>query len=151
MGPRPKIAPTIHGATHARGATLLGVMSTTATRIDVLLVGLPGFYEELLRREFGRDAGVQVTRMAELATGPEPPSLALDAVIVVGMSASSLRRATELTGRISGVVGMLAVTDDEPRGDAYLVSPVGRNVSPQELAQVIRDVASGARPSPVQV
>ena len=117
--------------------------SIVATRVGVLLVGLPGFYEDLLRREFEHDAGIRVGRAPEQGTEAEP--LDFDAVILAGMSAPSLRRAVDLGARMRRVIGTIAITDDEPRGDVYIVSPAGRNVTRLELAQVIRVVGGGLR------
>src|SRR4051812_45155534 len=115
-------------------------MSTAGPiQVAVLLVGLPGFYEGLLRREFSADSGITVRHLAETSDSDAPP-LEEDSIIVVGTSAASLRRATALVNRGSRILGTVAVTDDEPRGDVYLVSPAGVNVSRHELAQVIRDV-----------
>ena len=115
-----------------------------STRLTVLLIGLPGLYESLLRREYRPDTNVSVVRIAQDARAEMLPR-DVDAVIVVGSDAASLRRATELLGGSARVLGVVAVTDDEPRGDAYLVAPVGLNVTPRELAQVIREIASAER------
>src|SRR5690348_9289591 len=119
-------------------------MPTSVSRaIAVLLIDLPGFYEALLRREFAGDSAISVRRVVEYdeALG----SFTGDCVIVVRASAASLRRATSLSSS-SRILGTVAVTDEEPRGDAYLVTSAGSNVSRHELAQVIRDVVAATRP-----
>jgi hypothetical protein len=113
-----------------------------SSRLAVLLIGLPGFYESLLQRECAPDPRITVARLSEEG-GTDAVPRDVDAVIVVGIDAPSLRRAAELVGRSARVLGAVAITDDEPRGDVYLVTPAGTNVTPHELAQVIRDIAAG--------
>ena len=119
-------------------------MKATAgtNRLAVLLIGLPGFYESLLQREYARDPSITVARLSEEASAAALPQ-DVDAVVVVGIDAPSLRRAAELVGSSARVLGAVAITDDEPRGDVYLITPAGTNVTPHELAQVIRDIAAG--------
>src|SRR5690348_14858653 len=119
-------------------------MSTTdAGQISVLLVGLPGFLEGVLRHELRDDHGFTVKRL----TGEDATSLAIasDAIVVVGTDAASLRQATSLLQPNRRVLATIAVTGEQPIGDLYFVSPVGRNVSPAELAQTIRDVTTTGR------
>jgi hypothetical protein len=115
--------------------------TAAADAVSVLLVGLPAFYEGLLRQEFKAEPAITVTRLPETAAATVLPP-GPGAVIVVGAKPPLLRRAAELFARDSRLLGVVAVTDDEPRGDVYLVAPAGRNVSRHELAQVIRDVVA---------
>lgn len=116
-------------------------MSTAVTRVSVLLVGLPAFYEGLLEREFGPESGITVRRLADdallgtIALEPET-------VLVVGATPPLLRRASERSARDPALLGVVAVTDAEPRGDVYVVTPAGMNVTRAELAGVIRDVVA---------
>ena len=113
-------------------------------RVEVLLVGLPRFYEALLQREFGADSRVYVRQLTD-TDGLTSSAGELDSVIVVAASAASLRRAADFVSRSARILGTIAVTDEEPRGDVYLVSPAGTNVSHQELAQVIRRILARAQ------
>jgi hypothetical protein len=116
-----------------------------APRVSVLLVGLPGILAEVLKHELRGDADFQVTRLAAEETRVVPNDL--DSVVVVGTGAASLRQITTLFDRGVRVLGTIAVTDEPPIGDVYLLSPAGTNVSPSELARVIRTVASAGGPS----
>lgn len=121
-------------------------MSTTdAGQIAVLLVGLPGFLEGVLRHELRDDLGFTVKRLT--GGGDEAASAAVtsDSIVVVGTDAASLRQAASLLQGNRRVLATIAVTGEQPIGDLYFISPVGRNVSPAELAQAIRDVTTTGR------
>ena len=113
-------------------------------QVVVLLVGLPGFYEWLLRRELAAEQTVIVQRF-ENREDPDDLLLDEDAVIVTGAAPRSLRTASELLSRQPRILGIVAVTDDEPGGDAYLVRPAGPNVTSRQLAEVIREVVAEGR------
>jgi hypothetical protein len=78
-------------------------------------------------------------------------ALESDSVIVVGTTGAALRRATRLIDRGKKILGTIAVTDDEPVGDAYYVEPAALNVSHHELAELIRQVADEGARSPVRM
>lgn len=128
-----------------RAVTFRDVIPTAkSTPIDVVVVGLPRFYESLLQQAFGTNSQMRVTRLGD-DDSPEALALDSDSVIVVGTTAASLRRATGLIARGKRILGTIAVTDDEPRGDVYLVEPAGKNVSHHELAHVVRQVAEDGK------
>jgi hypothetical protein len=121
--------------------------ATRETRIAVLLVGLPGLLEGVLRRELRGDPRLVVQDLVEHDVGSAARDL--ESVLVVGADAASLRQATSLSDHGVRVLATIAVTGEEPIGDMYLISPAGRNVSPAELVQAIRDAATTAAPRPV--
>jgi hypothetical protein len=109
------------------------------SNIAVVLVDVPGFLDEVLSRELGDQTGFDVMRV-------DDPQLTIgerrDAVLVVRATLGSLKRAPVPLPDLR-VVGTIAVTEGEgSRGDAYLVSPAGKNVSHRELAQIIRKLAA---------
>ena len=118
----------------------MAVMTTVSPlNIAVVLVDLPGFLDDVLARELGNHPGFDVMRL-------EDPRLTIrdrrDAVVVVRATLGSLKRAPMPLPMHVRVLGTIAVTeDDDSRGDAYLVSPAGTNVSHRDLAQIIRKLA----------
>lgn len=110
------------------------------SNIAVVLVDVPGFLDEVLSRELGDHTGFDVMRV-------DDPQLTIgerrDAVVVVRATLGSLKRAPMPLHLHLRVVGTIAVTEGEgSRGDAYLVSPAGTNVSHRDLAQIIRKLAA---------
>jgi len=116
----------------------------------VVLVDLPGFYKGMLEEQFRRmhlHPHFIVDQLTD--SDSRAPQLADDAVIVVAATATALRKATRALGH-TNVLGTLAVTDESPKGDVYLVAPAGTNVSDQRLAELIRDLAVSAYRSPTR-
>jgi hypothetical protein len=114
--------------------------NAASANIAVVLIDVPGFLDAVLSRELGEHAGFDVMRL-------DDPSAALgnrrEAVVVVRATPASLRRATSPLPDHVRVLGTVAVTEgDDPRGDAYLVSPAGTDVSHREIAQIIRSLAA---------
>ena len=116
--------------------------SSAAARVAVVLVDLPKVYAGFLKAQFAQ-LGLEDTFIVEhLSPTATVISQVPDAraVIVVSTKPASLRRASSFQGPL--VIGIVAVTDDAPKGDIYVVSPSGTNVGPARLAEVILDVTA---------
>lgn len=137
----------VHGsATRAATPFALVMSSPTHPRVTVVLVGLPGFYKGMLEAQF-RQLDLEQQFTVHHLTPDDQVAVSDDSVIVVAANPRALRRATQLVGR-SRVLGTVAVTDEAPKGDLYHVDAVGTNVSDEQLATVIRQIAANAQHSP---
>lgn len=137
----------VHGSA-ARTATLLALVMSSSTHpgVTVVLVGLPGFYKGMLEAQF-RQLDLEQQFTVHHLTPDDQAAVSDDSVIVVAANPRALRRATLLVGR-SRILGTVAVTDEAPKGDLYLVDTAGTNVSDEQLAKVIRQIAANPMHSP---
>lgn len=111
----------------------------------VVLVGLDGLTVGLLRRALAGDAWLELV--------PDGDEGALErgapAVVVASADAHALREAARFVARHplpdGQPIATLAVVAEPPGSDAWFVAPAGHDVSPAELAQLVRALAATRR------
>ena len=120
-------------------------------RVTVVLVGLDGLTLSFLRRELAGYAWLSVTAIAADALADAMPAGRL--VVLFDSATVTVYDVTRELPDGRDVVACLALQTRPPRSDVYAVSLLARDVSPPELARLVRELAAtrGARYSIVPI
>ena len=109
-------------------------------RVTVIFAGVPRILVDIVSQELAHDPDIEMCTLAEHET--DVPSAA-PMVVVAGSISPEVQRAIQRLDQ-HGAAKVIVVGDGLLAGELYEMRHRGSNVSPRQLAELVRTLAQGA-------
>ena len=111
-------------------------------RVTVIFAGVPRILVDIVSQELAHDPDIEMCTLAEHET--EVPAAA-PMVVVAGSISADVQRAIQRLGAQHGAAKVIVVGDRMLAGELYELRHRGSNISPRQLAELVRTLAQSAR------